>query len=245
MTKFTTLHYKLADGVARITLDRPEARNALNLPMCEELLAVGKLLEKEGEARLLIIRGAGPAFCAGADLKERSDKTSEWVRERRMKAFAAYDALESLPFPVVAAVHGAAMGAGVEICTICDIVVATPEAFFGTPEAQRGTIGATQRLGKIIGKHLAKDMMFTGRRLTAEEARDAGLVARVVPRNQLDAELDEIAKSIVAAPVMAIRQAKHCINRAMELDAKGALAVEIAAIDEQLAAGTWLGKKAG
>jgi len=245
MTKFTTLHYKLADGVARITLDRPEARNALNLPMCEELLAVGKLLEKEGEARLLIIRGAGPAFCAGADLKERSDKTSEWVRERRMKAFAAYDALENLPFPVVAAVHGAAMGAGVEICTICDIVVATPEAFFGTPEAQRGTIGATQRLGKIIGKHLAKDMMFTGRRLTAEEARDAGLVARVVPRNQLDAELDEIARSIVAAPVMAIRQAKHCINRAMELDAKGALAVEVAAIDEQLAAGTWLGKKAG
>jgi enoyl-CoA hydratase len=229
MTKFTTLHYKLADGVARITLDRPEARNALNLPMCEELLAVGKLLEKEGEARLLIIRGAGPAFCAGADLKERSDKTGEWVRERRMKAFAAYDALENLPFPVVAAVHGAA----------------TPEAFFGTPEAQRGTIGATQRLGKIIGKHLAKDMMFTGRRLTAEEARDAGLVARVVPRNELDAELDEIAKSIVAAPVMAIRQAKHCINRAMELDAKGALAVEIAAIDEQLAAGTWLGKKAG
>jgi enoyl-CoA hydratase len=245
MTKFTTLHYKLADGVARITLDRPEARNALNLPMCEELLAVGKLLEKEGQARLLIIRGAGPAFCAGADLKERSDKTSEWVRERRMKAFAAYDALESLPFPVVAAVHGAAMGAGVEICTICDIVVATPEAFFGTPEAQRGTIGATQRLGKIIGKHLAKDMMFTGRRLTADEARDAGLVARVVPRNELDTELDEIAKSIVAAPVMAIRQAKHCINRAMELDAKDALAVEIAAIDEQLAAGTWLGKKAG
>jgi enoyl-CoA hydratase len=245
MTKFTTLHYTFADGVARVTLDRPEARNALNLAMCEDLLAVGKLLAKDEGARLLIIRGAGPAFCAGADLKERSDKTGEWVRERRMKAFAAYDALEHLPFPVVAAVHGAAMGAGVEICTICDIVVATPEAFFGTPEAQRGTIGATQRLGKIIGKHLAKDMMFTGRRLAAEEARDAGLVARVVPRNELDAELDEIAKSIVAAPVMAIRQAKQCINRAMELDAKGALEVEIAAIDEQLAAGTWLGKKAG
>ncbi|HLS87669.1 MAG TPA: enoyl-CoA hydratase/isomerase family protein [Burkholderiales bacterium] len=243
MDNFTTLHYAFADGVARVTLDRPEARNALNMAMCEELIAVARKAQAEKEARLLIIRGAGPAFCAGADLKERADKTADWVRTRRMRAFEAYDALESLPFPVVAAVHGPAMGAGVEICTICDIVVATPQAFFGTPEAQRGTIGATQRLGKIIGRHLAKDMMFTGRRLTAEEARDAGLVARVVPRASLDAELDEITKAIVSAPAMAIRQAKHCINRAMELDAKGALAVEIAAIDEQLAAGTWLGKK--
>jgi enoyl-CoA hydratase len=243
MTNFSTLRFSFSGGVAAITLDRPEARNALNLPMCEELLAASRILEKEKDARVLVIRGAGPAFCAGADLKERSDKTRDWVRERRMRAFAAYDALENLPFPVIAAVHGPAMGAGVEICTICDIVVATPEAFFGTPEAQRGTIGATQRLGKIIGKHLAKDMMFTGRRLSAEEARAAGLVSRLVARNALDAELDSIAKSIVAAPALAIRQAKHCINRAMELDAKGALAVEVAAIDEQLAAGTWLGKK--
>lgn len=243
MTTFTTLHYAFADGVARVTLDRPEARNALNMPMCGELLEVSRRIQKEKEARALIIRGAGPAFCAGADLKERADKTAAWVRERRMKAFEAYDALENLPIPVIAAVHGAAMGAGVEICTICDIVVATPEAFFGTPEAQRGTIGATQRLGKIIGKHLAKDMMLTGRRLTAEEARAAGLVARIVPASALEAELDDIARRIVAAPELAIRQAKRCINRAMELDAKGALAVEIAAIDEQLAAGTWLGKK--
>jgi enoyl-CoA hydratase len=243
MSELSTLKFSTSGGVATITLDRPEARNALNLPMCEELLSVAGSLAQDKDARLLVIRGAGPAFCAGADLKERADKTSEWVRERRMKAFAAYDALENLPFPVIAAVHGPAMGAGVEICTISDIVVATPEAFFGTPEAQRGTIGATQRLGRIIGKHLAKDMMFTGRRLSAEEARAAGLVSRVIPRNALDAELASIAKSIVAAAPLAIRQAKHCINRAMELDSRGALAVEVAAIDEQLAAGTWLGKK--
>jgi enoyl-CoA hydratase len=243
MNDFSTLSYAAQAGVATITLDRPEARNALNLAMCEDLLSACRLLEKDKDARLLIIRGAGPAFCAGADLKERSDKTREWVRERRMKAFAAYDALENLPFPVVAAVQGPAMGAGVEICTICDIVVATPEAFFGTPEAQRGTIGATQRLGKIIGKHLAKDMMLTGRRLSAEEARAAGLVSRGVTRQALDAELEAHSQSIVRAPALAIRRAKRCINRAMELDARGALAVEIEAIDEQLAAGTWLGKK--
>jgi enoyl-CoA hydratase len=176
---FTTLHYSVDSGVATITLDRPEARNALNLAMCEDLLAAATAAAADGALRVLFIKGAGPAFCAGADLKERADKTLEWVRERRMKAFAVYDALESLPFPVIAVVQGAAMGAGVEICSICDFVVATPQAFFGTPEAQRGTIGATQRLSRIIGKQLAKDMMFTGRRLTAEEARAAGLVSRI------------------------------------------------------------------
>jgi enoyl-CoA hydratase len=239
----TTLKLTIEAGVATITLDRPDARNALNLPMCLDLLAVADVLGKDETVRLLFIRGEGQAFCAGADLKERADKTKEWVRERRMKAFAAYDALEALPFPVISVVHGAAMGAGVEICTISDFVVATPEAFFGTPEAQRGTIGATQRLAKIIGRGLAKDMMYTGRRLSANEAREAGLVARVVEKELLEKELGSIAASISAVPVLAMRQAKRCISGGFETDRKGALALEVAAIDEQLAAGTWLGKK--
>jgi enoyl-CoA hydratase len=240
---FTTLHYSVESGVATITLDRPEARNALNLAMCEDLLAAAKAAEAGASLRVLFIRGAGPAFCAGADLKERADKTVEWVRARRMRAFAAYDALESLPFPVIAVVQGAAMGAGVEICSICDFVVATPQAFFGTPEAQRGTIGATQRLPRIVGKQLAKDMMFTGRRLTAEEAREAGFVSRLIEPSHLEKALSEIAKAIAQAPPAAIALAKRCIDRGMETDRKGALEVEIAAIDEQLASGTWLGKK--
>jgi enoyl-CoA hydratase len=240
---YTTLHLKVDGGAATITLDRPEARNALNLAMCEELLAVSQFFLQDKDVRVLFVRGAGPAFCAGADLKERADKTKEWVRERRMKAFAAYDALEGLPIPVVAVVHGAAMGAGVEICTIADFVVATPEAFFGTPEAQRGTIGATQRLAKIIGRGLAKDMMYTGRRLSAQEAAGAGLVARIIEKDSLEEELVKIATAICAVPVLAMRQAKRCITGAFEADRKGALALEMAAIDEQLAAGTWLGKK--
>jgi enoyl-CoA hydratase len=240
---FTTLRYAVDSGVATITLDRPEARNALNLAMCEDLLGAAKAAEADASLRVLFIRGAGPAFCAGADLKERADKTVEWVRARRMKAFAAYGALESLPFPVIAVVQGGAMGAGVEICSICDFVVATPQAFFGTPEAQRGTIGATQRLPRIVGKQLAKDMMFTGRRLTAEEAREAGFVSRLIEPSHLEEALSEIAKAVVQAPPAAIALAKRCIDRGMETDRKGALEVEIAAIDEQLASGTWLGKK--
>lgn len=238
-----TLQMRKDGPVATLTLDRPEARNALNLEMCMDLLSVAASLSRDDTARVLFIRGKGPAFCAGADLKERADKTKDWVRERRMKAFAAYEALEALPFPVIAVVEGAAMGAGVEICTICDFVVATPEAFFGTPEAQRGTIGATQRLSKIIGRQLAKDLMFTGRRLAAAEAREAGLVSRIIRKESLQAELEGIAASIAAAPAMAIRQAKRCITRGFELDRAGALALEVEAIDEQLAAGTWLGKK--
>jgi enoyl-CoA hydratase len=243
LARFSTIDFSLKDGIATVTLDRPEARNALNLAMCEDLLAAAKTIASDGRVRSVLIRGAGPSFCAGADLKERSDKTKEWVRERRMKAFAAYDALEALAVPVIAVAHGGVMGAGVEICTVCDFVVATPDAFFGTPEAQRGTIGATQRLGRIIGKHLAKDMMFTGRRLTAAEAREAGLVARVVEAARLEQTLAEIAQAIAAAPAAAIALAKRSINRNVELDRKGALEVEIAAIDEQLASGTWLGKK--
>ncbi len=242
-SNFSTIDFSVKQSVATITLNRPDARNAVNLAMCEDLLTAARAAAADESLRLLFIRGAGPVFCAGADLKERSGKAREWVRERRLKAFAAYDAIGSLPMPVVAVVHGAALGAGVEIAAVCDFVVATPDAVFGTPEAQRGTVGATQRLPRIIGKRLAKDLMFTGRRLSAEEARLAGFVSRIYEQNALEKAIEEIATSILAAPPAAIRLAKRCIDRGVELDPQGALAVELAAIDEQLASGSWLGKQ--
>ncbi len=243
MAGFSTIALSLNGGVATVALDRPEARNALNLAMCEDLLAAAKALASDGRVRLVFIRGAGPVFCAGADLKERTGKTKEWVRERRMKGFAAYQALEALPMPVIAVVHGVALGSGVEIASMCDFIVATPDATFGTPEVLRGTVGATQRLPRIIGKRLAKDMMFTGRRLAAEEAREAGFVSRIVQESLLEQMISEISGTILAASPDAVRLAKRCIDRGVELDPKGALEVEIAAIDEQLASGSWLGKQ--
>ena len=237
----TAVKLAVDGGVATITLDRVAARNALDEAMCEELLAAAQAIG--GEVKVVFIRGAGPAFCAGADLKERAGKTREWVRARRLKAFAAYRALESLPMPVIGVVHGAVLGAGVEIASICDFVVATPDAFFGTPEALRGTVGATQRLPRIIGKRLAKDLMFTGRRLTAEEAQAAGLVARIIPAEILEKEIVEMGKTIAAAPAQAMRLAKRCIDQGVERDPQGALEVEIAAIDEQLASGVWMGRE--
>jgi enoyl-CoA hydratase len=234
-----TVAYSAAEGIATIALNRPQVRNALNLEMCEALLAATAQALAQ-DIRLVFVRGNGPVFCGGADLNERKGKSEQWIRERRHKAFAAYEALEALPMPCVALVQGAAIGSGVEIAGACDFIVATADATFRTPEAQRGTVGATQRLPRILGKRLAKDLMFTGRPLTAEEAREAGFVARIVA--DLGAAAVEIGAAITKAPPLALRLAKRAINQGVELDPQGARQVEIAAIEEQLASGQWMGK---
>ena len=232
-----TVELAMHDGVATIALNRPDVRNALNLEMCEALIDA---IEKAKEARLVFVRGNGPVFCGGADLNERKGRSGAWIRERRMRAFAAYGALESLPMPCVALVHGAAIGSGVEIAAACDFIVATPDASFRTPEAQRGTVGATQRLPRIVGKRLAKDLMFTGRALTAKEALEAGFVSRVV--DDLEKEKELLSTQILKAPPLALKLAKRTIDRGVELDPQGALQAEIEAIEEQLASGEWMGK---
>jgi enoyl-CoA hydratase len=232
------------DGaVATLTLNRPESRNALNLEMCDRLLEFCVECSKNSEIKLVLVRANGPVFCAGADLKERQGMSEAQVRERRMKGFAAYAALEALPMPAVAVLQGPAVGSGCEIAAACDFIIATHEASFRTPEAIRGTVGATQRLPRILGKRLAKDMMFTGRTLAAEEAREAGLVTRLVDAALLDRHLEEIKSEILKAPRDSLRLAKRCIDRGVELDPQGALDEEIKAIEEQLASGTWMGKK--
>ena len=235
-----TVLYSVAGAVAAITLNRPDARNALNDAMCEDLRRVASAVDPG--VRVVFVRGNGPAFCAGADVKERAGMSVDQVRARRLKAFAAYHALEALPMPSVAVVHGAALGSGVEIAAACDFIVATPDAAFGTPEAMRGTIGATQRLPRVLGKRLAKDLMFTGRRLTAAEARAAGFVSRVVTEAELEHELANIAQSIAMASPEAVRYAKQCIDRGVELDPQGALGLELMAIEAQLASGKGMGK---
>jgi enoyl-CoA hydratase len=236
----TTVRLDIESGVARITLDRPEARNALNLQMCVELRDAARSAATHADVKVVFIRGNGPVFCAGADIKERAGMSADQVRERRMQGFAAYEALESLPMPAIALVQGAALGSGVEIAAACDFIVATPDAVFGTPEALRGTVGATQRLPRVLGKRLAKDLMFTGRRLSAEEARAAGFLSRIT--DKLEDEMSRIAKTILEAPSDALRLAKQCIDRGVELDPKGALDAEWAAIEQQLGSGKWMGK---
>ena len=230
--------YDCKDGLARITLNRPDARNALNSAMCEALVAASRRAREDG-ARCVLVQGVGLVFCAGADLKERQGMGDDAVRARRLKSFSAYDALERLPMPAIAVVAGPAVGSGVEIAAACDFIIATPAASFRTPEALWGTVGATQRLPRIIGKRLAKDLMFTGRALGAEEARAAGLVARVVAPGALAACIAEITATILKAPPAAMALAKRCVDEGLERDPRGALATEIMAIEESLAAAEW------
>jgi enoyl-CoA hydratase len=236
-----TVLFETRAGVATITLNRPESRNALNLKMCEALLNAARNMD--AAVKLVLVKANGPVFCAGADLKERQGMGEAQVRERRMMAFAAYAALEALPMPAIAVVEGPVIGSGCEIAGACDFIVATPAASFRVPEAVRGTVGATQRLPRILGKRLAKDLLFTGRTLSAEEAERHGLVSRLVAADRLESVLAEIAQAIVEAPAQALRLAKRCVERGVELDPQGALETEIAAIEEQLASGDWMGKR--
>ena len=215
------------------------ARNALNRAMCEGLVAARAprrpTTTRSPRARA---RRNGPVFCAGADLKERKGMSDDEVRARRLEAFAAYDAHRALPMPAIAVVHGAAVGSGCEIAAACDFIVATPEATFRTPEALWGTVGATQRLPRVLGKRLAKDLMFTGRKLTAEEAQIAGLVTRIVAaRTSSRRRSPRSRRPSARRRPPALRSPSAASTRAVELDPRGALATELLAIEENLARG--------
>ena len=242
---FTTIHYAVTDGVVTITLDRPEARNALNRAMCEELIEAAAAAAAADSVHLVLVRGNGPVFCAGADLKERKDMGIDEVRSRRLRGLAAYNALEALPMPTVAVVHGAAIGSGTEIAASCDFIVATPQATFATPEALWGdcrrhaatAARARQAAGEGPDVHRPKAL---GRR-----RQNHGLVTRIVEADLLDAALAELAQTIGKASSAGLRQAKRCINEGSELDPRGAFATEILAIEENLAQDAWRSRMAG
>jgi enoyl-CoA hydratase len=239
MKDYETLIVERHEAVAEIVLNRPQQRNALNATMCNELRALADALRDDSTVHCVVIRANGPAFCAGADLKERQGMGIDDVRARRIKAFAAYDAIEQIGKPCIALVEGPAVGSGGEIAMACDFIVATDAASFRTPEALWGTVGATQRLPRAVGKRLAKDMAFTGRALRAEEALAAGLVSRVVPAAQARDIVRQMAHDISAAPPLAMQLTKRCIDRGVETDQAGALAVELLAIDTLLQSADW------
>ncbi|WP_233849381.1 enoyl-CoA hydratase/isomerase family protein [Paraburkholderia sp. HD33-4] len=239
MTDDQTLIVERLDGVAEIILNRPEQRNALNAVMCDELRATAVRLRADASIRCVIVRANGPVFCAGADLKERQSMSIDDVRARRLKAFAAYDALEKIGKPCIALVEGPAVGSGGEIAMACDFIVGTEKTSFRTPEALWGTVGATQRLPRVVGKRLAKDMAYTGRTLSADEALHAGLVSRIVPADEAVKFVRQMARDIADAPALAMQLTRDCIDRGVESDPAGALAIEMLAIDTLLQESDW------
>ncbi len=236
---YGTLDVERQDKVLIASLNRPQSRNALNLELCDDLYAFEQELAASGGIGTVIVRGNGPVFCAGADLKERAGKDEAWVRERRRRAFRAYEAIRMSETPHIAVINGPLVGSGGEIAMACDFIYASTTASFRFPEALWGTVGATQRLPRAIGMAYAKELLFTGRTLEADEAYRIGLVQRLFDPDTIDSEVLEIARKIANGPTLAMSLVKRSVDIGATVDLTSGIAVERLAIDRCLADTEW------
>ncbi|MEW5736390.1 MAG: enoyl-CoA hydratase [Thermodesulfobacteriota bacterium] len=213
-----------------LTLNRPDVRNAFSFAMLHALKHRIEDLRFDQDVRVIIITGAGgAAFCAGADLKERATLTEVQVREFIFTIRNLFTAIENLDKPVIAAVNGAAFGGGTELALACDIRIAAESASLGLTETRLAIIpgaGGTQRLPRLVGRGKAKELIFTGKRLSAAESLQIGLVNKVVPDDKLLDESLAMANEICQAGPIAIAQAKYAINQGLETDMNTGLAIE-------------------
>jgi enoyl-CoA hydratase/carnithine racemase len=221
---------EVADGVATVTLHRPEAMNAISTELALALAAAVEPLATDRSVRAVVLAAAGQrAFCAGADLKQRAgfDDHGWFVqREAFRRGFAA---VRRCPLPTVAAVFGFALGGGAELALSCDLVVAADDAVFGLPEVRLGLVpagGGTQLLVRRVGRSVAKDLVLTGRRVDAVEARRLGLADRVVPRAELPAAARALAAGMAANSPTAVRLAKWAIDLGADLALEAGMEVE-------------------
>jgi enoyl-CoA hydratase len=216
------------DGVALITLDRPEVLNALDTQTMRELVEALERLDADEACRCVVITGAGEkAFAAGADIKEMAEATP--VSLTVANSFARWERIRRVRTPIVAAVRGYALGGGCELAMACDMLVAGDDAVFGQPEIKIGVIpgaGGTQRLTRALGKAKAMELILTGRNLPAAEAEAHGLVTKVVAREETVAAALELAAQVAAMPPLAVMAAKEAVNRAFELSLEAGLEFE-------------------
>ncbi len=205
-------------GVAKIRLNRPKALNALCNDMMKEVAQALAELEADDEIGCVILTGSDKAFAAGADIKEMQE--NQYLDIYRNDPFAMYhEAIERFRKPIIAAVSGYALGGGCEIAMMCDFIIAADNAKFGQPEitlAVMPGIGGTQRLTRAVGKSLAMDLCLTGRLMDADEALRSGLVARVVPLDELQDTVEEAARKIASMSLPIAMMTKETINTAFE-----------------------------
>jgi enoyl-CoA hydratase len=215
---YQTLLVEVRERVGLITLNRPQALNALNSQLISELNLVLDRLEADPEVGCMVITGSAKAFAAGADIKEMVDK--EYPSIYLDDFFAAADRIGSRRKPLIAAVAGYALGGGCELALMCDFIYAADNARFGLPELSLGVIpgiGGTQRLTHALGKAKAMELCLTGRHLLAVEAEQAGLVAQIFPAAELLEQTLKVAQGIAAKSLPASMLVKECVNRAFEL----------------------------
>ena len=246
---YETVRVDVTDGIGTVTVDRPESMNAVNGRVVEELASAVSTLQSDDDVAVIVLTGAGDdAFIAGGDITNFRDQTGvDWRIDFRMPVEDLEAALEGGRKPVIAAVNGVALGGGTEIAMMCDIIVAAASARFGLPEITLGIIpgaGGTQRLVQLVGYLRAKELVLTGRQVPAEEAARIGLVNEVVPNDEFDERVTELAGELAAGSRTAQWFAKEAVNRArgeietgLDIEkALAALAFETADKDEGMAA---------
>ena len=228
--EFKNLNLEMDEnGLAVLTFNRPSALNAINEEVMDELCDAADYISQQNEIRGLIITGAGKAFVAGADIAVQSRFSEEEGLQWGKNGNAVFRLFELMDIPVIAAVNGFALGGGCELALACDIIIAGEKAKFGQPEVGLGItpgFGGTQRLMRKIGSSRAKELIFSGRMITAEEAERIGLADRVVPNEQLLDTCREMLKSFVKNAPKAVAYAKKAMNEGINLCMDEALMVE-------------------
>lgn len=230
MNGFETVIYEKDDrGIARLTLNRPEVLNALNLQMRDELWEVFHAFRDDPDARVLLVRGAGRAFSSGADISEFGTAPTYVEARRGRRERDLWGFLLHLPKPLIAAIHGYALGAGLEMSLLCDLRIASEDARLGLPEVGLGYIpsaGGTQTLPRTIPPGVALHMILSGDPVDAAEAYRLRLVHRVVSREELDGAAEAWARALASRPPAALSYAKEAVLRGLDLSLREGLALE-------------------
>ena len=227
---YEALKYEVKDGIAYITVCRPEALNALNSKVIAELYDAFAEFDADADARVAILTGDGRSFVAGADIGEMAGFNTLEAREFAKAGHRTMNFIENVSKPVIAAVNGFALGGGCELSMACDIRIASSKAKFGQPEVGLGLIpgfGGTQRLSRLVGKGMAKYLIYTAEVIGAEEAGRIGLVEKVVEPDELMPTCEAVAKTIMSKAPIAVGVAKHAINNGFDMDMKSASELEV------------------
>ncbi len=214
---YSTIIYSRKAHIARVTLNRPAAGNAINQQLAQELEEVCQLINQEDDIYVVTLTGAGDVFCSGGEV------------ELETGSYHPAAAVAGIDRPVIAAVDGDALGLGLEIALSCDIRIASEKARFGLPQVARGRIpmdGGTQRLPRIIGRGKAMELLLTAETISADEALEIGLLSKVVPPEALAGEVDKLAETIAAKGPIALRYLKEAINKGLDMTLEQGLRLE-------------------
>ena len=226
---YNTIKYEVNEHIAKITMNRPKALNALNSEVLDELDKCLDEIKANNDLRVLIITGEGRSFIAGADIKEMSDIGGLEAKAFGNKGLSVFRKIETLPIPVIAAVNGFALGGGCELAMSCDIRIASNKALFGQPEVGLGLIpgfGGTQRLQRLVGQGWAKYLIYSAENIKADKALEIGLVQDVVEVEELEERVNTLAEAIASKAPIAVKLAKEAINQGAQVDIDQAMRIE-------------------